>query len=256
MFGVVLDFLHLLAASIWIGGLFVLFFMAPKENTASWLKEITKVFSKWALWSIVVIGFTGVWMTLKFVPSFTFRSMLQSYWGEVLLAKIVLYAAIILLGYWQRKLLLRWVEIVVAGFRKLIRTELVIATVLLLLAGLLVDLSPKEAEQGIFPTKQVQQGIDANLTITPLQAGANDINIGFANAPDIQNVRVKFYSTNGWSTDNAAFHLENGLFKLTGSFFHGAGTINMDVQMIKSNGEMVVFPFRIQVPGVMDTNNT
>ncbi len=256
MLGVVLDFLHLLAASIWVGGLFVLFFMAPKENTASWLKETTKVFSKWALWSIVVIGFTGVWMTLKYVPSFTFRSMLQSYWGEVVLAKIVLYVAIIGLGYWQRKLLLRWVEILVTGFRKLLRIELVIAAVLLLLAGFLVDLSPKEAEQGIYPTKQVQQGIEAKLMITPLQAGANDIDIGFVNAQDIKKVSVKFYSTNGWSTENSAFLLENGVFKLTGSFFHGAGTINMDVQAIKSNGDRVVFPYRIQVPGVMDTNNS
>jgi copper transport protein len=252
--GIVIDLLHLLAVSLWIGGLFALFIMMPKENSLLWLKETGKAFSKWALVSMIVIGITGVMMSLKYVPSFSLRSMAFSYWGGMLFFKIALFIGIVVFGLWQRKLLLRMTEVIANVFQRNMKIEIGIAVLVLFGAGILVDLSPKEAEQGIYPKTQVQQGIKATVNVSPMKPGANDISIQFDHESDIEKVRVKFYTTNEWSVENSAFSMDKGLYKLTGTFFHAAGTMNMEVQAIRTNGEKLIFPFKVQVPGVMPPN--
>ncbi|TDF88138.1 hypothetical protein [Paenibacillus piri] len=69
---------------------------------------------------------------------------------------------------------------------------------------------------------------------------------------NIEKVRTKFYSNLGGSLENNAFKVGNGVYKLTGNFFHGAGVMNMEIQLIKNNGESILFPpVTFQTPGVM-----
>lgn len=255
VWGVGIDLLHVLAVSLWLGGLFALLIMIPRDNSVSWLKETGKVYSKWALISIMVIAITGFIMTLKYVPSFSLGSMASSYWGEMLFFKITLFIGIIVFGVWQRRSLLNFSQMISNGFLRNIKVELCMAVLILFAAGILVDLSPKEAEQGIYPESQVQQGIKADVSVSPFKPGANDISIQFANEAEFDKVRVKFYTTNGWSIENTAFPIGNGLYKLTGSFIHAAGTMNMEVQAVRTTGEKLVFPYKIQVSGVMPPNN-
>lgn len=256
VWGIVLDLLHLLSVSLWIGGLFALVIMMPNINSISWLKETGKIFSKWALASMIVIGVTGVLISLKYVPSFSLRSLAFSNWGGMLFFKIAWFIGIIVFGVWQRNLLLRLTEAVVNVFQRNLRIEIGVAVMILFATGILVDLSPKEAEQGIYPESQVQQGIKAIVNISPHRPGANDISIQFDERADIDKVRVRFYSTTGWSVENSAFSMGGGLYKLTGTYFHAAGTMNLEVQSIRKNGDKLIYPFKVQVPGVMPPNDT
>jgi copper transport protein len=252
VWGIGLDFIHLLASSFWIGGLCALFILMPKENPKDWLQDAGDSFSKWALISFMAIGITGIFMSVNYVPAFSFESLILSYWGQMLLIKILLFVVILFFAIWQRKFLMRLTETIVLKFRRNLKIEFGIAVVILLAAGFLVDLSPKEAVQGIYPAAQTKDGITATVSASPLKVGANDITIQLNDDADIDSVRAKFYSNLGGSVENNAFKVGNGLYKLTGNYFHGAGTMNMDVQVIKKNGEKVIYPpFTIQIPGYM-----
>jgi copper transport protein len=251
---VTLDFIHLLSVSIWIGGLLTFGVIAPKENTIEWLKEKGKIFSKWALISMILIPATGILMTIRFVPSFSLSSMLSSYWGEMLLTKGILFIGIIAIGAWQRRILGKWAAGITAHFRKWLRIELVIAILILFAAGVLVDLSPKDAEEGIYPQTQTVDRVQATVRISPLIAAPNEITIRFNDYSDIQRVSVKFSTTTGWTVENSAFSFGNGIYKLTGYYFHAAGTMNLEVHAYRSDGTVVKLPYKIQVPGVMPPN--
>jgi copper transport protein len=252
IWGIGLDFIHLLASSFWIGGLCALFVMMPKESPHEWLKDAGESFSKWALASFILIGITGILMSANYVPSFSFESLILSYWGQMLFVKILLFIIVLFFGIWQRKLLMKLSESIVVIFRKNLKIEFCIAVFILLAAGFLVDLSPKEAVQGIYPNAQTKEGITASISAYPLKVGANDISIHLSEEKDIEKVKAKFSSSLGGFQENTAFKLGNGMYKLTGNYFHGAGTMNMEVQVIKKNGDIVVYPpFIIQIPGYM-----
>jgi copper transport protein len=246
------DLLHLLAVSIWLGGLTALVVMTPGDHRAAWFKEAGKAYSKWAVLSVIVIATTGIWMSMDYVPSFTLTSMLESTWGKMLSVKIVLFIGIIVLGYYQRRSLRNFAENAVFPFLKRARIELVIAAAVLLAAGLLIDLSPKEAEQSIYPEVVTSDGVEARVEIAPFQIGANDITISFANDPGYKEVSVRLTAIPDWSVENTAFSLGGGKYRLTGNFIHGAGTILLEVRAMEVGGKVTVFPFKIQVPGVMD----
>lgn len=254
--GVILTFLHLLGVTYWIGGLVAFLLMVPGESSARWLKETGRRFSRGAIVSLILIGITGFWMFLNYVPSFSFESLITSNWGQLLLAKIVLYLGIGLIGYWQRKFIIQMAEATIRVFLRFVKVEIGAAALILLATAILIDLSPKEAEQGIFPKKQIQQGIEARMEIAPLKAGANVVSVQFNKAAEFQKVDVKYFSSTDWVNENKAFSFGDGLFKVTGNLFHGAGTMNVIVEAVKTNGETVEFPFKVQVPGVMPTDNS
>jgi copper transport protein len=143
-FGIGVDALHLLAVSVWMGGLLALIVMTPKENPLTWLKEAGKSYSKWAFASIAIIILTGVWMTMTmaFVPNFTLESLFKSQWGKMLWMKIVLLLVIIALGYLQRRFLKRLSQKLMRLFFIRARIEFVIGVFILFAAAILSNLSP------------------------------------------------------------------------------------------------------------------
>jgi len=166
------DIIHLLAASIWMGGLMGLLVMMPKDGRADWLTETVKSFSRWALASFVFAGASGVFMTISYVPVFSFKSLLMSFWGQMLLFKVILFSIVVWIGFWQRKLLVRLAGKWPGVFKRNLKAELIIAAILLLAAGILVDLSPKEAASGFSPKQQTVNGITAKIEVKPWCQGA------------------------------------------------------------------------------------
>ncbi|MDQ8739122.1 copper resistance protein CopC [Paenibacillus sp. LHD-38] len=247
-----LDSIHLLTTSIWIGGLVALFAMLPKESPLTWLKETGKTFSRWALLSFVGTGVTGIFMSLSYVPSFSAVSIIESNWGQMMLIKVLLYLIIILFGIWQRRLLVKLTEKLIFVFYKNIKIEVGIAIVILFFTGILVDLSPEEALQGISPRTQTISGVTAKVDAYPLKPGGNDITIQLSDDTDVQSVKVNLQTSLGSLGTNQAFYLGDGLYKVTGNLLHTAGIYNMEVEVIKKSGETIQYPpFTLQVPGPM-----
>lgn len=95
----VMDFAHLVAAAIWIGGVLVLaaIVFAQRQLTAPLFVRFTPI----AMISVAVIVLTGVYATIVHVPSLS--DFVRTVYGRILLAKIALVALLLLLGYrhWQ-----------------------------------------------------------------------------------------------------------------------------------------------------------
>lgn len=250
IWSVLLDGFHLLAVSVWLGGLIGLLLMIPKENSLDWLKVVGKTYSKWALGSILIIGITGLLMSNNYVISYSIESFLASNWGKLIVIKMVLFIEILFIGFLQMRYLKK---ISIMGLRllKQLKIEVYVAGIILVVAAVLIDLSPKEAEQGVFPNSAIIKEVKATIGITPLKMGTNEISIRFDNQPDFKQVRVKFTMPPDWIVEDNAFSLGNGEYRLTGDFLHAAGVVQMEVHAVTTQGEDFTFPFEIRVPGVM-----
>lgn len=250
-FAVGMDMVHLLAISVWMGGLLAFLLMIPKDNSISWLQQGGSKYAKWAFWAMILLILTGIGMTLQYVPSFTVSSLMVSDWGKAILIKVLMVLLIVTLAYWQRRGLQRMSE---KAMKALVRRgviELLYAMLIIFAATVLIESSPSAASQGIFPNSSVQQGLKVNVEISPLSLATNDIFLRFDDKPALKQVKVKLFMLPDWTKENTAFDLGNGIYKLTGNYLHAAGTMDMEVEAWKADGSKVVFPFRVVVPGEM-----
>ncbi|MCY9659460.1 copper resistance protein CopC [Paenibacillus chondroitinus] len=246
----VLDAFHLLAVTVWLGGLLAMILMLPRENSIDWLRKVGGTYSKWALASILIIVITGVWMTSNYVPTYSIESFIASNWGKLIVIKIVLFIVILFIGVLQRNYLKNLTTSVLHILRQL-KIEVCIGVILLIIASVLIDLSPKEAEQGIYPSSITAKGVRVAVGITPLKIGKNDMVIRFENQPEFKNVRVKLTMPPDSIIENNLFSLGNGEYRLTGNLLHAAGIVQSQIIAETSMGEEIIFPFEIRVPGVM-----
>lgn len=169
-----------------------------------------------------------------FVPSFTLRNV----------------TAILVFGFLQRRTLKRITEGGIRSFIQRVRAEWIYAVLILFAAAILIESTPSAAEQGVYPGRMVQDDIELSVEVSPLSVGVSDITLRFKNQPEFERVRVKFSMPPLlWRVENNAFYLGDGTYQLSGGFIHSAGTMKMEVEAIKSDGEKMVFPFRIIVPG-------
>lgn len=119
------DLVHLLAASVWIGGLATLVYVLPRGEDET-RPAIVRRFSSTALAAVVAIGATGL------IRALTELSRAGQVWstsyGRLLIVKTVLFAPLVGLGWLNRTLL-------IDAFSRLRRSAVV---ELLLLAGIVL----------------------------------------------------------------------------------------------------------------------
>jgi len=129
--------IHVIALSLWVGGVFALALLDPEERAGA-----ANRFSQLALWSVIAVVGSGVanaWARLNFASAW------HSAYAGVMILKIVLTIALIFIGYKHRKNLaakaptsINW-----GAFSQLILTELTIMIVALALGSWLsVNRSP------------------------------------------------------------------------------------------------------------------
>lgn len=96
---VVVDAVHLAAASVWVGGLAALALTLPRGGSAA-----ARRFSRIALIAVAVIALTGVLRAVSELSAV--GQVFSTGYGRALLVKTVLFAALIGLGYYARAALL------------------------------------------------------------------------------------------------------------------------------------------------------
>jgi copper transport protein len=89
---ILLDFLHLLTAAVWSGGLLYLIYFWKKDPEHA--KRFLPMFSKAALVSLILLVITGTLNTWLFLPAL--RDVLVTWWGKLLLVKTALVVVVIL----------------------------------------------------------------------------------------------------------------------------------------------------------------
>lgn len=239
------DFLHLLAASFWVGGLFHFALGVPMISQAlsggqrrDLLADLVPRFSTLAMLSVGTLVITGLYSTWAQV---TILPALATPYGLTLLAKLGLLVPLLLLGaanlLWVSPRLAkedgagRWLRRFVAG-------EVILAGLVLLAVGLLTSLEPARqvaSREGLGPKQSLTfqdsvEGADITLDVEPGLVGPNTFRVmlkdrrgrPIANASDVR-LRLTYLDTDLGDTTAPAvsegegrYVVEDGLLSIAG----------------------------------------
>jgi len=208
------DALHVIAASIWIGGLVTLVWAAfraysPIESgpSAEVLGPVVSRFSDVAMVAVAVLVATGVYRTWVEVQAW--RAFVEAPYGWVLLTKVGVFLPLLAMGAVNNRVLKPRIKNAVDSpdsdgsgmntMRKVVRVEIALGVVVLALTALLVNLPPAKVEAGVSGPfiADVALGSDnLNVLIDPNEAGENIIHLT-ATTPQgtpakIKGMRVRF----------------------------------------------------------------
>jgi putative copper export protein/methionine-rich copper-binding protein CopC len=156
MQNMLMHMLHMTSVAIWCGGLVGIAAVSFRSmmNRHEWveLNQIIRRFSNWALWLIIFVTTSGVLLTWQRINDF--EQLYATMYGQMVLWKMLILLGVIGMGWFHRKIFIprltqQWEEessvlhaMVYRRFQWGIRVEIVLATVALLLAGLLSTTAP------------------------------------------------------------------------------------------------------------------
>jgi len=132
-----IDLLHVLAAALWIGGLFALVLVAPRDGASpQLLAAAARRFSKLALASVLVLAVTGAGRALAELSAVS--QLWTTGYGRAILAKTGLFVVLLGLGALSRERVLAGV----ARLRNLMFVELAFALGIVVAVAVLTSLRP------------------------------------------------------------------------------------------------------------------
>ncbi|TVX98307.1 copper resistance CopC/CopD family protein [Cohnella terricola] len=163
-----LDYAHLLAASLWGGGLVLLLAIWYKERPEA--GRFALLFSKWALVSFLVLWVTGVLSTLEFLPSLSYLK--YTLWGKWLLAKVALSVLVAVTAFLIRKQMKK--GDLPRG--SLLKVDVGLLAAIVLSVGVLTYQTPLPANK---PLNYHKMGIDMHVTlrVSPNTPGDNQFTL-------------------------------------------------------------------------------
>jgi cytochrome c oxidase assembly factor CtaG/putative copper export protein len=133
--------IHVSALALWVGGVFALAFLAP--DTRAVAVPRFSVLALWAAIAVVVSGSVNAFIRLNFKEAWS------SNYAYLVLAKVLLTAGLIAIGYLHRKNLKNLAEIKGSRFIKLVLAEVVIMVFTLVIGSRLASSQPPERESGL-----------------------------------------------------------------------------------------------------------
>ena len=132
-----LDLLHVVAAARWIGGLFALAFVAPREGVrAELVGAAARRFSQLALASVLVLAMSGVGRALAELSAVS--QLWATGYGRAIIAKTGLFAMLVGLGRISRAHVRGGAE----RLRDLVRVEVAFVLLLVVAVAVLTSLRP------------------------------------------------------------------------------------------------------------------
>ena len=187
------DVLHVLGASVWVGGIACLLLAVPAatrclegaERTGLLLGTLAR-FSPLALASVVAIGITGT--VQAYIDVRTLDALVTTTYGLLVVAKSVLFIGLVVLGWINRRRLIpalrRLAEAATtpgqAGVlaRRSMRTELGLMTCVLGLTAALVSYAPPiDVAAGPFSTNTKLGAAELEMTVEPARVGPNTVHL-------------------------------------------------------------------------------
>ena len=215
---VIADVIHVLAMSLWLGGLTVLAVVGLSRRAPVEARDALDPFSLLALWCVIALVATGAFQTWRQVGSFD--ALRSTDYGRILVIKLVLVALVIVFAAFSREVVLRLVlprqrdrgVPVVAGgaddlvdqdddaaayevdegyevrqLRRSVWAEIATAGLIVIATALLVNAPPaKTAEAsgsdgGVAAVTLEGDQVSVDVTVTPAVAGENDVHVDVAN---------------------------------------------------------------------------
>jgi copper transport protein len=187
------DVLHVLAASVWVGGIACLLLALPAATRRLEGTDRTKLllatlarFSPLALAAVVTIAITGVVQALIDVR--TVHGLLHTTYGALVIVKIALLLVLIALGWVNRERVLPALRRLVeargtpgaAGVlaRRTMRAELVLMLCVFGVTAALISYTPPiDADAGPFSVNTTLGPAELEMTLEPAEVGLNTAHI-------------------------------------------------------------------------------
>lgn len=184
---ILVNFIHLLAAMVWAGGL--LYILVHWKNHREHVLQFLPQYSYLALDSIILLVLSGGLLVFLFLPSLSY--LLYTQWGITLLVKIGLVLAVILVGAFLRRAIKKNNMNAIQNGVKL---DFALMGSILLIVGLLTYLNPLPPNQP-FSWHEMGERAHVSVKITPNLPGIKNEFTVQAWLPDDQPApkRVQLY---------------------------------------------------------------
>jgi copper transport protein len=186
------DVIHLLAASVWLGGLALLTTAVLPRKVPGELGVVIPRFSRLAFASVITILVTGSFQGWRQVRSTS--ALTETTYGRLLIVKVVLFGLLIALAALSRRLVQARYRVpaarlscgpgtetadpdteTVAGLRRTVGAETLIAVVVLAVTSLLVNAQPaRSALAQPFSAGMRDELVLVDVTVDPAKAGPAD----------------------------------------------------------------------------------
>ncbi|MBI2847027.1 MAG: copper resistance protein CopC/CopD [Chloroflexi bacterium] len=263
------DYLHLLAAGFWVGGLFhfalgvplVIRILDAKERRAA-LSALVPRFSALATLSVGTLIITGIYSSWAQV---TTLSALATPYGLTLLSKIGLVVPLLLLAALNRL----WVRPRLANeekagrwLRRLISGEAILAVLVLASVGLLTSLEPARqvasrqitVQENSLVFHDVAEGMHIYLQIKPGQVGLNRAEVSLAdlrgspvdNASDVS-IRLRYLNAELGENPASATPAGQGRYVLNRAYLSIAGPWSVEMVVRRPDAFDTRAAFRFEV---------
>jgi copper transport protein len=187
------DVLHVLAASVWVGGIACLLLALPaatrqlqNPDRGRLLLATLARFSPLALGAVVVIAVTGV--VQAYIDVRTLEGLLHTTYGALIIVKTLLLLALIGLGWVNRQRVIPALrQLVAAGrapggagvlVRRTMRGELAVMLAVFGATAALISYAPPiDAATGPFSTNTTLGPAELELTVEPARVGLNTVHL-------------------------------------------------------------------------------
>lgn len=187
------DVLHVLGASVWVGGIACLLFALPAatrrlegpQRTRLLLATLAR-FSPWALACVVAIALTGV--VQAYIDVRSFHGLLHTTYGVLVLVKVALLLVLIGLGWVYRERVIPALKRLASAARasgragilarRTMRGELALMLAVFGVTAALVSYAPPiDAASGPFSTTTTLGPAEVEMTVEPARVGLNTVHI-------------------------------------------------------------------------------
>ncbi|OXM17597.1 copper resistance CopC/CopD family protein [Paenibacillus herberti] len=160
-----LDFVHLVGAALWAGGLMLLIALWYGERKEA--GRFAESFSRAAWISIVVLSLSGILLTLLYMTKLEY--LLITPWGILLLVKAGLVILVTVIGFLLRRRMKR------SGFPSgiLLKADGALMALILVIVGVFTYISPLPANEPVSWHKMGSE-MHVSLRITPNVPGSNE----------------------------------------------------------------------------------
>jgi copper transport protein len=205
----VADVIHLLAVSLWLGGLALLAVAVLPRRLPDEMAAVVPRFSRLAFGSVIAILVTGSFQSWRQVRSVD--ALTDTTYGRLLIVKVLLFAVLVALGALSRRVVQARYQVpaarlsfgpgtatlggpdeeTVGRLRRAVGAETVIAVVVLAVTALLVNAQPaRSALAQPFNGEMSNDMVLVNVTLDPAKAGPTDLHI-YTLSPTGQQLEVQ-----------------------------------------------------------------
>ncbi|SMQ68996.1 copper transport protein [Bacillus sp. OV166] len=250
---IAMDFLHLLAASIWIGSLtgFVsLLSLRKKTEIKQNYLEMIKSFSKWGMILVLFLTLTGLFASFLYIPNLS--ALVQTNYGKALMWKLILFLVMLLLAAVN---FIKGKRGTTKGLKASLKGELTLGLLILVLSVVLTNLPTAMQSPGQFKeTNIVNQGKQVTLEATPNIIGVNLFEITLKDREgkpikEIEQIHLTFTMLEmdmGKETVSLTKTVD-GKYEVKGLHFSMAGHWNVHVHVLTKSLESIDTDFKVLV---------